>query len=263
MATAQRIKIRAMAEEAALVVSDGDRRRELVLLESLSDLEGWGEADLVQWASDTAQFIASGERLLDSARLSVGLVLWKLRQEVGDGRYGLLVVEMAERLGYTVRTLQGWRSDAQAHFALPAPDARSAGQQKAADARIPAHPTHTPQGITERITPSEVIPPVPERRREKRADSIGGDLPAPRHEQLALPLEEASLAIESAPLDELVALTPARLDAMAARIAEAQRAQRRLAGQPSGCAHPKSAHKTLPYATICDKAKGGCGAKIR
>jgi hypothetical protein len=238
---------------------------DLGLPEGLSDLEGWSEAELVAWATTAGRRIAQGESLLEQMRLCVGLVLWKLRQEAGDGRYGLLVAEMAEQLGYSVRTLQGWRSDAQAHYALPAPDARSAGQQRAANARGSAHPAPAPHGIAEKITPSEVIPPEPERRREKRADSIGSDHPAPRHEQLALPLEEASLAIRMAPLDELVALDPGELDAMALRIAEAQRAQRRLSGKvaAAACSHPKAMHKTLAYATICDQAKGGCGAKVR
>lgn len=231
------------------------------LPEGLSDLEGWGEAELVAWATEAGRRIAQGESLLERMRLGVGLVLWKLRQEVGDGRYGLLVAEMAEQLGYSVRTLQGWRSDAQTHHALPAPDARSAGQQKAADARGSAHPAPAPQGIAEKIRPSEVIPPQPD-------PAPRGKIPppaAPAFQQLALPLEEASLAIESAPLDELVALSPERLDAMASRIAEAQRAQRRLSGlAPAGaCSHPKAMHKTLPYGTVCDKAKGGCGTKVR
>lgn len=228
------------------------------LPEGLSDLEGWGEAELVAWATEAGRRIAQGESLLERMRLGVGLVLWKLRQEVGDGRYGLLVAEMAEQLGYSVRTLQGWRSDAQTHHALPAPDARSAGQQKAADARGSAHPAPAPQGIAEKIRPSEVIPPQPD-------PAPRGKIPppaAPAFQQLALPLEEA---IQNASLEDLVALPEDAWASMKTKIAEAEHLRRRLSRlAPAGaCSHPKAMHKTLPYGTYCDKTKGGCGTKVR
>lgn len=243
--------------DRSLVVGDGDQNRQLVLPEQLGDLDGWEEAELVAWASDTTRFIDQGEQLLEEARLAVGLVLYKLRQEVGDGRYGLLVAEMADRVGSSVRSLQRWRLEAQEHHRLPAPDARSEGRQRQlqGDATVasPAEP--------ERVTPSEVIPPQPEPERRGKKPAAA---PA-AFQQLALPLEEAASAIQEASLADLVQLPDEQLAALAARIAEAQRAKRRLSGatEAPSCAHPKAMHETLSWGTVCSPKLGGCGAKIR
>lgn len=254
-------------EAAALVVSDGDRRRELVLPGSLADLEGWEADDLVAWVADTSRFIGQGERLLDGARLAVGLVLWKLRQEVGDGSYGIRVGELAEQVGVSVRTLSSWRHDAEDHWKLPAPDARTAARrEQASGVAAAATPPAVSKGTPERVRPSEVLPPPPGPV-TRPAGSASHTAPrGPRHEQLTLPLDEASATIEQVSIEELAALPLARLKGMQARIAQALAIASRTpasSGPGLGCTHAKSMQTVLPYLTRCDPEKGGCGAKVR
>lgn len=261
--------------------SELDRIGGLALPSGPDELEGWTLEDLDQWATTVGVAIDAHERLLEQFRLGVGLVLWKIRTLEPDGSYGIRVERMAEVTGMSTRTLSGWRRDAEDHYGLPAPDARTVGrrEQIRRDAET-ASPPAAPKGEPERVRPSEVLPPPPDPVTRPAASASHTASRGPRHEQLALPLEQASSTIEQVSIDELAALPLARLKGMQARIAQAL-AIASKACRPTttgavgphrpttpgagseGCAHQKSMLTVLPYLTRCDPEKGGCGAKVR
>lgn len=228
-----------------------------------SDLEGYDRADIEAVLSQASASFAR-------ARTHVGLLLWALRQRVEHGEYGAVEDEWAERFEVDPRTIRRWRLTAETEWDLAPPSPQSASKRSAVSDKVsetPARPRPKPSAEPERVAPSEVLPPPPpELARDIPAKAVSGKVtPVARHEQLSLPLEEASTAIRNAPLDELIALPDEELQAMAQRIDEARRAKRRLAqAQPdTACDHPKAKRKVLGFGAICDKARGGCGALVR
>jgi len=85
------------------------------------------------WLNGAVSAVADGEQRLQDSRVQVGMVLYRLRVDVGDGPYGEACDRIAREAGVTVRTLSTWRGLAEKHLQLPPPDDRTEKRRKRAE----------------------------------------------------------------------------------------------------------------------------------
>ncbi len=130
---------------------------------TVTDMDGWSGQDLMDWLIPWAAALQTAEQRTDAIRRAVGVGLWKLREELGDGAYGRQVADLATKAGVSARTMRRWRESAEEHYGLPVPDAskkRREGQQRRKDA-APAI----------EVEATEVSAPVVEEGEEPSANS--------------------------------------------------------------------------------------------
>ena len=196
---------------------------------SADKFDGWQVEDFLG---------AHGENLLSfrRARAIAGILLYGARRALPDGAYGEHLAAVASLYEVSPRTISTWRRDAEVAAGLPPADERSAKGRERATSRVPRG--HLRPVDDEPLTP-EVLP---------------GGVP----DQLSLWAQEATAKTAG----ELAAdLGVAGLVALRARLDEALELLRPRADP--GCQHPKDALVVRGWGTICETAKGGCGARVR
>lgn len=160
-----------------------------------SDLDGWDANDLEGWLPPAIAATVAAEERTNEMRASCGLVLYRLRGELGDGPYGEALDRVASASKVTVRTLTNWRRLAEKQFQLSAPTKRAAGVRKqretaktkqrletvsrdaASDRKAPPQAGKIGAGTDD--TPASEAQPTPRLGPDGSTDGVSGASPSP------------------------------------------------------------------------------------